>query len=235
LTGPPAGRTVPQVPLQDRHGPTIPTSLMCRDRVVDLYDRHALTYDRDRSRSLRERGWLDRFLTHVRPGGTILDVGCGMGEPIARHLIDRDFRVVGVDASPRMIDLCRTRFPDAEWLVADMRELDMQRHFDGILAWDSLFHLSTNDQRGMFRRLAGHAEPAAPLMFTSGTAEGESVGIYCDEPLYHASLAPTEYRRLLATSGFTVREFATEDPDCGGHTVWLATYDVDASTSPSRA
>lgn len=91
---------------------------MCKDFVVDLYERHALAYDRDRSRSLQERAWLDRFLRRVPPGGTILDVGCGTGEPIARYLIERGFRVVGVDASPRMIELCRSRFPDAEWLVA---------------------------------------------------------------------------------------------------------------------
>lgn len=207
---------------------------MCKDRVVDLYERHALAYDRDRSRSLQERAWLDRFLSRVPPGGTILDVGCGMGEPIARYLIERGFRVVGVDASPRMIELCRARFPDAEWLVADMRKLDLHRRFDGILAWDSLFHLSTDDQRGMFRRFAEHAEPGAPLMFTSGPAEGESVGVYCGEPLYHASLDPAEYRTLLADSGFSVKEFVVGDPECGGHTVWMATYDGEASGSGSR-
>lgn len=206
---------------------------MCKDLVVDLYDRHARDYDRDRSRSLQERDWLDRFLVRVPQGGTVLDVGCGMGEPIARHLIDRSFRVVGVDASSSMIELCRTRFPEAEWRVADMRELDLQRHFDGILAWDSLFHLSTNDQRGMFRRFAAHASPGAPLMFTSGPAEGESVGVYCDEPLYHASLAPAEYQDLLAKNGFIVREFIADDPECGRHTVWLATYDSEAP-GPSR-
>ena len=107
-----------------------------------------------------------------------------------------------------------------------MRALELHRRFDGILAWDSLFHLSAGDQRGTFRRFAGHARPGAPLMFTSGSTEGESVGVYCGEPLYHASLAPAEYRTLLAASGFTVREFAAEDPECGGHTVWLATYDA---------
>lgn len=198
--------------------------IMCKDTVLDLYERHARDYDGDRSRSLLERAWLDRFLIHVRPGGTLLDVGCGMGEPIARYFIDRGFSVVGVDGSPGMIELCRTRFPDAEWIVADMRKLDLHRRFDAILAWDSLFHLAMDDQRGMFPRLAAHAQPGAPLMFTSGPAEGEAVGGYRDEPLYHASLAPAEYQRLLATNGFTVREFAAEDPQCAGHTVWLATY-----------
>lgn len=196
---------------------------MHEDAVVDLYERLAETYDRDRGRSLQERGWLDRFLSQVPPGGTVLDLGCGMGEPIARYLLDRGAGVVGVDASPAMIDLCRARFPQAAWLVGDMRDLDLGRRFDGILAWDSFFHLPMDDQRAMFRRFAAHAKPGAPLLFTSGPAEGVVVGSYRDRPLYHASLAPGEYERLLSASGFRVEAHAAEDPGCGGHTVWLST------------
>ena len=39
----------------------------------------------------------------------------------------------------------RARFPDAEWLVGDMRALALHRRFNGALAWDSFFHLHMND------------------------------------------------------------------------------------------
>jgi SAM-dependent methyltransferase len=195
-----------------------------KDSVCDLYERHADAYDRDRTRSLQERAWLDRFLSCVRPGGTVLDLGCGMGEPIARYIIERSFGVVGVDSSPSMIERCRARFPDAEWLVADMRAVELGRRFDGIVAWDSFFHLDGDDQRSMFPRFAAHACNGAPLLFTSGSAAGEAIGSFGEEPLYHASLDPTEYERLLATNGFAVRAYVADDADCGDHTVWLATY-----------
>jgi SAM-dependent methyltransferase len=130
--------------------------------IIDLYERHARAFDRDRSRSLQEQTWLDRFLGHVRPASTVLDVGCGMAEPIARYVIERGFRVVGIDSSPSMIAMCRARFPGAEWLVADMRRLALGRRFDGILAWDSFFHLRMDAQRAMFARFAAHAGPARP-------------------------------------------------------------------------
>lgn len=193
--------------------------------VTDLYERHARAYDRDRSRSLQERAWLDRFLDHVRPGGTVLDVGCGMGEPIARYLLGRDVRVTGIDASPSMIERCRARFPDSEWLVADMRDLDLGRRFDGILAWDSFFHLDKDDQRRMFQRFAAHAKAGAPLMFTSGSADGEAIGSYEGEPLYHASLSPAEYEQRLAANDFVVQAYVPDDTTCGHHSVWLATYE----------
>jgi hypothetical protein len=103
-----------------------------------------------------------------------------------------------------------------------MRNLAIQKAFDGLLAWDSLFHLTHDDQRRMFPIFKRHASPSAALMFTSGPQRGEAFGSYRGERLYHASSFPEEYRALLKTNGFLVVEHIIEDPDCGGHTVWLA-------------
>jgi hypothetical protein len=59
-------------------------------------------------------------------------------------------------------------------------------------------------------------------MFTSGPDAGTAMGEFGGDPLHHASLSPDAYRRLLAAEGFDVLDFAPEDPDCGGHSVWLA-------------
>jgi SAM-dependent methyltransferase len=190
--------------------------------IIDLYERHARDYDRDRGRSLQEKAWLDRFLRQVAPSGTVLDLGCGMAEPIARYIFESGFRVVGVDSSASLIELCRGRFPESEWLVADMRQLRLGRRFDGVLAWDSFFHLAMDHQRAMFPIFAAHALPGAPLMFTSGGSEGEAIGSYHGEPLYHASLDTAEYEALLDANGFTVLEHRRDDPECGGHTIWIA-------------
>jgi 2-polyprenyl-3-methyl-5-hydroxy-6-metoxy-1,4-benzoquinol methylase len=194
---------------------------MDHERIIGLYERHAAAYDRDRGRSLQERAWLDRFVERL-PGRSLLDIGCGMGEPIARRLIDAGLQVTGIDSSPSLIALCRTRFPAHEWVVGDMRSLALGRRFDGLIAWDSLFHLSMDEQRAMFRRFGSHAAPGAPLLFTSGPEAGEALGTWQGEPLYHASLDPSEYEALLAANGFAVEAFTAQDPGCGDHTVWLA-------------
>jgi SAM-dependent methyltransferase len=193
------------------------------DKIIDLYERHAHNYVADRGRvRWNESAWLDRFTTLLPQRATILDIGCGFGEPIARYLIDRSFAVDGVDASPTLISLCRERFPHQYWHVADMRTLALDKTFHGLLAWDSFFHLPHDDQRRMFPIFKRHAAPGTALMFTSGTSHGEAVGSYRGEPLYHASLAAEEYRTLLESNGFRVEAHMVEDPDCGGHTVWLA-------------
>lgn len=192
------------------------------DSIAPLYDRHAHSFDRDRSRDLFERPWLDRFAARLPDGGTLLDLGCGMGEPIARYFIEAGYRLTGVDSSAAMIALCASRFPARSWRVADMRSLALGQRFDGVLAWDSFFHLRPDDQRRMFAVFRAHAAPGAALMFTSGPRAGVAMGVYQDEPLYHASLDPDEYRSLLVGHGFEVVSYMPEDPACGGHTIWLA-------------
>lgn len=195
---------------------------MASDAIIGIYQRHAAAFDAARGRDLFERAWLDRFAALIPAAGGVLDLGCGMGEPIAAHLIARGFRVTGVDTSPGLLELCRHRFPDHAWHLADMRHLALDARFDGILAWDSFFHLTQADQRAMFDVFARHAAPGAALLFTSGPAEGIAMGEFEGEKLFHASLDPAEYQALLHAHGFAVVAHCAEDEACGGHTVWLA-------------
>jgi SAM-dependent methyltransferase len=193
------------------------------NRIADHYEPHALSWDADR----RAAAWIDkpfieRFLGFLPRGATVLDLGCGGGSPIAFHMVAKGFRVTGVDSSPTLISLCRTRMPDQEWIVGDMRSLALGRRFGGILAWDSFFHLRHEDQRTMFGIFAEHAAPAAVLMFNAGFGHGEAIGSYRGDPLYHASLDASEYEALLADFGFELIEHSINDPATGGRIFWLA-------------
>lgn len=194
------------------------------ETIVDLYQRHAAAWvdARLRASTLDERGWLDRFTQPIPAGGTVLDLGCGGGAPIAKYLSERGYAVTGIDSSPAMVAMFQARLPGQQALVADMRTLNLARRFDGILAWDSFFHLSHEDQQGMFAIFRKNAAPRAMLMFTSGPEHGEVIGSLEGEPLYHASLAASTYRQLLDNAGFAVIATVANDQTCGGRTVWLA-------------
>jgi SAM-dependent methyltransferase len=193
------------------------------EQVIDLYERRANSWVADRQRtSFAERTWIERFMSLIPPGVPLLDVGCGSGEPIARFLIEHGFDVFGVDSSETMISLCRGKFPERTWWVADMRNLSLKRTYGGIIAWDSLFHLSPDNQRQMIPTFREHAASNAALLFTSGPSHGEVIGSLQGEALYHASLSADEYRSLLCDNGFVVRSHVVEDPDCERRTVWLA-------------
>lgn len=190
--------------------------------VIRLYNEHGADFDSQRGRSLAEKPWLDRFTSLLPQGASILDIGCGSGEPIAGYFIGNGYDVTGIDASLPLIELCRARFPEKLWAVADMRKLALGRRFDGLIAWHSFFHLKAEDQRRMFGIFGQHANDGAALMFTAGPGEGQAIGTFQGKPLYHASLAREEYERLLAMHGFRLLDHTLEDPDCGGATIYLA-------------
>jgi SAM-dependent methyltransferase len=194
------------------------------DHIIEQYERHAETWVQARlqQRSFPEKGWLDRFCALVPSHANILDCGCGAGEPIATYLTAQGHTVTGIDSSETMARMFRDRLPGQRALVQDMRKLSLAETFDGILAWDSFFHLNHDDQRRMFPVFRAHAKSGAALMFTSGSSHGEAIGVFQGEPLYHASLSSAEYRSLLEDHGFHVTENVVEDQNSGGRAVWLA-------------
>ena len=194
------------------------------DQIVGLYRRQALAWAKRRGRHLSERKWLDRFLALLPESPAVLDIGCGSGDPIDRYLLDRGCAVTGIDSSQELLEVARAHMPVADWTAAEMRDLDLKTRFHGILAWNSTFHLTPDDQRKMFPIFERHAAGGAALMFTSGPGHGESIGEFEGEALYHSSLDPAEYSTLLTQHGFEVVAHVVEDPTCNQQTVWLARF-----------
>jgi SAM-dependent methyltransferase len=187
------------------------------------YERHALSWDADRRAAVwTDKPYIEQFLSFLPPGATVLDLGCGGGAPVGLHIVGQGFKVTGVDSSQTLISLCRSRLPDQEWIVGDMRSLALGRLFHGILAWDSFFHLPHEDQRRMFKVFAEHAGPSTILGFNAGPSHGVAIGSYRGDPLYHASLDASEYRALLTDVGFELIAHSIDDPSNGGRIFWLA-------------
>lgn len=186
-----------------------------------VYQRKAAYWDAKRGRDLVERAWLDRLLAMTAPGDCVLDLGCGSGAPIATYVVAQGRRILGVDFASAMIALAEARMPDQRWQVGDMRALSLGETFAAIIGWDSFFHLTPDEQGEVIPRLARHLAPGGGLLLTVGPRAGEPIGAVGGEPVYHASLAPEDYRARLAAAGLQVVDFVPDDPSCG-RTVLLA-------------
>lgn len=198
---------------------------MEKQTVLSIYDDIAEWFDSARNKSLFERDCLDFLLSYLSENPSILDLGCGTGEPIAQYLISMGCRITGVDGSPHMISLCRNRFPDHEWILQDMRQFQSPETFDAIIAWDSFFHLNRDDQREMFTVFTKYCRPQGILLFSSGSENEEAWSPmfgHDTAQMFHASLDTDEYRALLEKYGFVILKHKQSDPACGGHTYWIA-------------
>jgi len=195
--------------------------------MVLAYHMIADWFDAHRSRELFEKPYLDQVINQLNDGAIVLDLGSGMGEPIAGYFINQGIKIVGVDSSQRLVGLAEERFPNTRFLLKDMRKLHLHEDFDAIIVWHSLFHLSPSEQRLMFETFAEHMKPGGILLFTSGHKEGEVWSDNGGVMLYHSSLSHDEYTRLLNQHGFELFSLNVEDKNCGGATVWMAKYKTE--------
>lgn len=191
-------------------------------KVYEVYNKISNWFDEHRNKELMESYYLNLILDTVGPTGTVLDLGCGTGEPLAQFFIEKGFKITGVDGSHEMIEICKKRFPHERWIISDMLDINLNEQFDVVLAWHSFFHLDHDSQRNMFEIFESHTKPGGILAFTSGIEEGEVWGDNGGEQLYHASLSTQEYQKLLSASFFNVLVHKIEDPECGDATIWIA-------------
>ena len=195
-----------------------------KQHVYKEYEKIHEWYEQSRTKTLFERDYLELVSEKLNTNDSVLDLGCGTGEPIAQYFIDHGYQVTGVDASSKMLQYAQQRYPDHTWLLTDMRHCELNTTFNAIIAWDSFFHLPKQDQCNMFRIFAKHSKKNTRLLFTAGPRDGEVVSKMDGERFYHASLDESEYADLLLKNGFKMLLFNKEDPNCNEHTVCLAEY-----------
>jgi SAM-dependent methyltransferase len=95
--------------LDDSELAAVPGVSVGRDATSPAYAKWAATYDEI----------LDRL-----PVGDALDAACGTGR-LAARLASRGFRVTGIDGSAEMLEVARTRLPDAKFSEGDLQSLPL--------------------------------------------------------------------------------------------------------------
>ncbi|MEP3227059.1 MAG: class I SAM-dependent methyltransferase [Parasphingorhabdus sp.] len=193
-----------------------------RRSTQSVYERQADNWDQIRSTSLYEKPWLDQFLSTLPARGRLLDLGCGSGIPVAGYFLAAGHDLVGIDYAPTMINLAQRHYPQAQWHVQDMTQFHVEGKFDGIYSWDGFFHLSIPQQRHLLPLLSQKVKAGGAILLTVGTGEGEVTGTVAGETVYHASLFPEEYQRLLHQYGFENVSYVSEDPEALGRSIILA-------------
>ncbi|MFP7755215.1 glycosyltransferase [Thermodesulfobacteriota bacterium B35] len=98
---------------------------------------------------------IERYLRFLIPAGaSVLEIGCGTGELLAAL---EPGRGVGVDISPAMVEQARRNFPELDFRVDDMENLQISEKFDYVLVVDTIGHV--DDIQLAFSRLAKVCRP----------------------------------------------------------------------------
>jgi SAM-dependent methyltransferase len=185
--------------------------------IADSYDAAARGYADELAGELAhkplDRELLDRFAASTR--GTIVDLGCGPGH-VARYLHDRGATTVGIDLSPKMIEVARSLHPDLAFRVGDMTALDEpDGSFGGAVLFYSIVHFAPGELPAVFRELARVLVPGGRALVAFHA--GDQV-IHRDE-LFGARVDldfrfhdPDAVARALGAAGLPVVEHTVRGP-----------------------
>ncbi|WP_442754019.1 class I SAM-dependent methyltransferase [Methylocystis sp. JAN1] len=148
-------------------------------------------------------------------GERILDLGCGDGA-LTAQIAQNGVSVVGVDASPAMVEAARARGLDAR--VADGASLNFDREFDAVFSNAALHWIRDADAviDGVRRALkpggrfaaefGGHGNVAAICVALIATTKKHGARAESLLPWYFPTA--DDYRRRLETHGFRVDDIA---------------------------
>lgn len=98
----------------------------------------------------------------VTAGTRVLEVGCGSGV-FLRAVADRGAEVFGLDASEALLDIARTRVPEADLRIGDMQFLPYEDDFFDVVAGFNSFFFAA-DMVAAVREAGRVAKPGAPVV-----------------------------------------------------------------------
>ncbi|MFD9597693.1 class I SAM-dependent methyltransferase [Kitasatospora sp. NPDC059973] len=97
-------------------------------------------------------------------GGPVADLGCGPGH-VAGWLAGHGAAVVGIDLSPRMVEIARREHPAAEFREGDLLRLPAaDREFAAAVALYSVIHLGPGKLRPAFEEMRRVLRPSGTLL-----------------------------------------------------------------------
>jgi SAM-dependent methyltransferase len=138
-------------------------------------------------------------------GARVVDLGCGTGAQVTRHLAERH-GVVGVDRSAHSLALARSGLPTVALVRADLGEVAFAPGtVDGVAAFFSIIHLPRDEHGALFTSIHRWLRPGGVVVATLGLADrAEDWGDLLGARLCWSSWDRPTALRLVADAGLEV-------------------------------
>ncbi len=113
---------------------------------------------------------IDRFLETARPGGLILDAGCGTGF-VHPYFNSRGFDLIGVDTSAEMLSIAKRENSNIEYREMEITNLEFgSDSFDGIWSTGVLVHIPENKLHDAISEFGRVLRKGGPLFISTRVA-----------------------------------------------------------------
>ncbi|MBT3406404.1 methyltransferase domain-containing protein [Candidatus Woesearchaeota archaeon] len=111
-----------------------------------LYDAARITYPEQLIADIID-------FSNIKPKGTILDIGCGTGQATL-PLVQKQFKVTGLDISQQMIDVAKEKCPNADFKVGTFEDAELAENtFDLIVSGMAWHWVSSKNRYNKVHRI----------------------------------------------------------------------------------
>ena len=166
-----------------------------------------------------------------KPNAKLLDIGCGPGN-ITKYLLKKrpGYNVLGIDISPKMIEVARLNNPSAKFSVMDCRDIDkLQDKYDGIIAGFYLPYLSQKESKELIKSSCNllNQKGLLYLSFVEGDPVNSGFKIGKEGRVFFNYYELEELKKHLVEEGFSNFKsfefnFETSEKDFDKHKALIA-------------
>jgi cyclopropane fatty-acyl-phospholipid synthase-like methyltransferase len=152
--------------------------------------------------------FLARLLTLLKPGSSVLELGCGPGYPVTQTLGEKH-RVVAVELSGTQLKLARRHAAAATLLQADMTRLHFRPvSFDAVVAFYSLTHVPRHLHAVLLGRVREWLVPGGLFLATmgAGDAPGSVEEDWLGVPMFFSHFDESTNLDLVRNVGLRVED-----------------------------
>jgi SAM-dependent methyltransferase len=137
------------------------------------YEQFAPFYDYVTGNALPRISWVTKSIAHHMPeAASLLELGCGTGSVLAG--LPESLTLTGLDRSPRMLEIARSRLPSTRLMEGDITSFELDDHFDVLICvFDTINHLPEfASWTALFDRAYRHLNPGGIFLFDLNTVGG---------------------------------------------------------------
>lgn len=106
-------------------------------------------------------------LISAKEGALVVDLGCGNGA-LSKKLLDRGYRVLGIDASEEMLNIARSQYPEIEFQQGDAVEFNLASKADVIFSNAVLHWIDADKQERMIQNICGQLKTGGQFVCEFG-------------------------------------------------------------------
>ncbi len=151
--------------------------------------------------------WLNKLLNKLEPGSSVLDLGCGSGDP-ADIKISKEHKVTGVDISLTQINLARQNVPTGHFIHADASSMEFPAtSFDAVISFYSMDLIPRKEHKTILRRIYHWLRAGGYLLISIEAGDYDDVtGEWLGVPMILSCFDPETMKKMVNEVGFDLLE-----------------------------